>query len=106
MGTTHLTAWRGFLRFAVACACRPEDRPQAQPPRPLLWPGRWSAAWLVQQTIAAWKDSLAGLPPKNSSWRTWMPVVLAAGPGVISTVAGSNGTEVSTEPRVAMVAQA
>jgi hypothetical protein len=36
--------------------------------------------------------------------RTWTPVVLAAGPGVISTVAGSNGTLVSTEPRVAIAA--
>src|SRR5215469_984830 len=56
--------------------------------------------------MAAWKDSLTRLPPKNSSWRTWMPVVLGAGPGVISTVAGSNGTLVLTEPRVAITAHA
>src|SRR5215469_17174407 len=55
--------------------------------------------------MAAWKDSLTRLPPKNSSWRTWIPVVLGAGPGVISTVAGSNGTAVLTDPRVAIVAQ-
>src|SRR5262249_43412809 len=67
--------------------------------------GGGRAAWLGQQIMAAGNDSLAGLPPKNSSWRTWMLVVLGAGPGVISAVAGSNGTAVLTEPRVAMVAQ-
>src|SRR5215470_12595602 len=56
--------------------------------------------------MAAWKDSLARLPPKNGSARTWMPVVLGAGPGVISTVAGSNGTAVLTDPRVAISAHA
>src|SRR5215831_9860035 len=56
--------------------------------------------------MAAWKDSLARLPPNNSRVRTWIPVVLGAGPAVISTVAGSNGTLVLTEPRVAIVAQA
>src|SRR5690348_8142414 len=56
--------------------------------------------------MAAWKDSLARLPPKNSSWRTWTPVVLGAGPAVISTVAGSNGTLVLAEPRVAITAHA
>src|SRR5580700_5809758 len=35
-----------------------------------------------------------------------MSVVLLAGPGTISTVAGSNGTAVSAEPGVATVAQA
>jgi hypothetical protein len=42
--------------------------------------------------------------PKNNSWRTWMLVVLPAGPGLISTVAGSNGTAVFTDPRVATAA--
>src|SRR5690349_15725049 len=56
--------------------------------------------------VAAWKDSAARLPPPDSRPRIWMPVVLAAGPGVISTVAGSNGTLVLTEPRVAIAAQA
>jgi hypothetical protein len=46
------------------------------------------AAWLSEQIMAAWKDSLARLPPNDSRVRTWMPVVLAAGPGMISTVAG------------------
>src|SRR5258708_15605095 len=55
--------------------------------------------------MAAWNASLARLPPKNSSWRTWMPVVLGAGPEVISTVAGSTGAAVLTEPRVAMAVQ-
>src|SRR5215472_18188758 len=54
--------------------------------------------------VAAWKDSAARLPPKNRRARTWMPVVLAAGPGVISTVAGSKGTLVLAEPRVAIAA--
>src|SRR5258707_11619199 len=35
-----------------------------------------------------------------------MPRVLRAGPGVISTVAGVNGTALLTEPRVATAAQA
>src|SRR5690348_3221882 len=56
--------------------------------------------------MAAWKDSAARLPPKNSRARTWAPVVLGAGPGVISTVAGSNGTLVLTDPRVAIAAHA
>src|SRR6516165_4145026 len=56
--------------------------------------------------MAAWKDSLAGSPPKNSRVRTWMPVVWAAGPPVISTVAGPDGTLVPAEPRVAIAAQA
>src|SRR5689334_8285498 len=34
-----------------------------------------------------------------------MPLVLAAGPAVVSTVAGSNGTALLVEPRVAMTAQ-
>src|SRR4051812_23763505 len=54
---------------------------------------------------AAWKASLTGLPPKNSSERVWMPIVLEARPGVDSTVAGSNGTPVFVEPRVAMMEQ-
>src|SRR5215467_2224567 len=76
-------------------------------PRPRFVAGAWGgAALLGQQIVAAWKDSAARLPPKNSRVRTWMPVVLAAGPGVISTVAGSNGTLVLAEPRVASAAQA
>src|SRR5215469_2183168 len=59
-----------------------------------------------QQTIAEWNDWLVSAPPKNNSWRTWMPIVLPAGPGVISTVAGENGTAVFTEPRVATVVHA
>ena len=35
-----------------------------------------------------------------------MPMVFAAGPGTISIVAGANGTDVLTDPRVATVAQA
>src|SRR5215831_6449643 len=34
-----------------------------------------------------------------------MPIVLAAGPGTSSIVAGVNGTALSTDPRVATVAQ-
>src|SRR5215831_12205904 len=79
---------------------------EQRPGRRACGRGAGLAAWLSQQIMAAWKDSLARLPPKNSSWRTWMPVVLAAGPGVTSTVAGSNGTLVLTEPRVASAAQA
>jgi hypothetical protein len=56
--------------------------------------------------MAAWKDSLARLRPENSNWRAWMPVVLAAEPGVISAVAGSNGTLMLTDLRVAIAAHA
>lgn len=56
-----------------------------------------------QQTTAAWKDWLMRLPLKNSRLRTSMPIVLEAGPGTTSTVAGVNGTAVSTEPRVTTV---
>jgi len=45
-----------------------------------------------QKTIATWNASSAGLPPKASRPRSWIPAVLAVGPGTISTVAGSNGT--------------
>src|SRR5712664_1780052 len=45
-------------------------------------------------------------PPKNSNWRTWIPIALDLGPGTISTVAGVKGTALPTEPRVATVAQA
>src|SRR5689334_20124917 len=49
--------------------------------------------------------SLSRVPPKNSSLRICSPAVFGAGPGVISTVAGLNGTAVLTEPRVAITAQ-
>src|SRR5436190_1051552 len=57
-----------------------------------------------QQTIAVWNDSFSRCPPKPSRLRTWKPMVLLVGPGTTSTVAGSNGTAVFTEPRVATVA--
>src|SRR5262249_34315961 len=57
-----------------------------------------------QHTIAAWNASFARSLPKNKSDRIWMPTVFGAGPGVISTVAGSNGTAWLLEPRVAMAA--
>jgi len=38
--------------------------------------------------------------------RSWFPVVLAAGPDVISTVAGVKGTALVEEPRVAISVQA
>src|SRR5580658_7910331 len=87
------------------------ERSRRAPGRPLPRPrvcgtGRWThaAGCGVQQTRAAWKDSLAGFPPENRSWRTWMPTVWRAAPGMISTVAGSNGTAVPAEPRVATAA--
>jgi len=73
------------------------------PRPPHRWPGRQGAA-CGQQTIAVWNDSFSRFPPKNSRLRTWKPMVLLAGPGTSSTVAGSNGTAVFTEPRVATVA--
>jgi hypothetical protein len=76
------------------------------PPATVVAGGVGRAAVLGQQIMAAWKDPLARLPPKNSSWRTWMPVVLRAGPPVISTVAGSNGMLVLAEQRVAIIAHA
>ena len=57
---------------------------------------RGTAYWITggcQRTIATWNASSAGLPPKASRPRSWIPAVLAAGPGTISTVAGSNGTD-------------
>src|SRR5260370_5475454 len=58
------------------------------------------------QAIATGTDSSATLPPKANRPRTSMPIVLLAKPPTISTVAGSKGTEVSTDPRVATVAHA
>ena len=57
-----------------------------------------------QQTTAAWNAWSASAPPKNSSSRTCTPKLFAVAPGVISTVAGENGTAVLGEPRVARAA--
>ena len=55
-------------------------------------------------SVAVWNASLKRWPPKNNRERTWIPCVLVAGPGTISTVAGENGTLEFTDPRVATVA--
>ena len=56
--------------------------------------------------MATWIAPSTGAPPKSNSQCSWIPAVLAAGPGTISTVAGAFGTTSSTDPRVATVAHA
>src|SRR5260221_647133 len=87
---------RMMARLAAA-GVGPASRPRlvtGAPEGPLDWFSRSGGA----------EGFVCRLPPKNSRPRSWTAVVLGAGPAVISTVAGSSGTAVLTEPRVAAYA--